>query len=262
MKKVKGKKKKLLKVIIIIVVAIVILIAGGAVFLYNYMGYGNEGNNNKYDVKNVAAIKNSPLAGKTIMFLGSSVTVGACSYDVSFVQYMEKRDSIKPIEEAVSGTTLVTSNKNSYIYRMKKNLNKNAHIDAFICQLSTNDVTFMKPLGKISSSTNLKDFDTTTITGAMEYVIAYTKQTWKCPVIVYTDTYYGSDKYKTMADILLKLQKKWHIGVIDLLNNKDMRATYKNHFKIYMANSIHPTKAGYLEWWTPVMEKYLYNYLK
>ena len=25
--------------------------------------------------------------------------------------------------------------------------------------------------------------------------------------------------------------------------------------KLYMADAIHPTRAGYLEWWMPVMEK-------
>ncbi len=28
-----------------------------------------------------------------------------------------------------------------------------------------------------------------------------------------------------------------------------------------MVNAIHPSKAGYRDWWTPVMEEYLYNYL-
>lgn len=252
-------KKKCLKVILMIVI---LLIVGGGLYFYNYMGYSNEGNSSKYDVKNVASIKNSPLSDKTIMFLGSSATVGMCSKGVSFVQYMEKRDSINVIEEAVSGTTLTTSSRNNYIYRMKKNLNKNVHVDCFVCQLSTNDVTFKKPLGKISSSKNINDFDTTTVTGAIEYVIAYAKQTWNCPVVFYTDTYYGSNKYEEMTDVLLQLQKKWNIGVIDLLNNEDMKKVDKNHYEIYMANSIHPTKAGYLEWWTPVMERYLYDYLK
>lgn len=29
-----------------------------------------------------------------------------------------------------------------------------------------------------------------------------------------------------------------------------------------MADKIHPTKAGYLEWWTPKMEQYIYDYIK
>lgn len=29
-----------------------------------------------------------------------------------------------------------------------------------------------------------------------------------------------------------------------------------------MADKIHPTKAGYLEWWTPKMEQYIYKYIE
>ena len=28
-----------------------------------------------------------------------------------------------------------------------------------------------------------------------------------------------------------------------------------------MADNIHPTKAGYLEWWTPKIEAYIVDYL-
>lgn len=29
-----------------------------------------------------------------------------------------------------------------------------------------------------------------------------------------------------------------------------------------MADEIHPTQAGYLEWWTPKMEKYIIDYME
>ena len=31
--------------------------------------------------------------------------------------------------------------------------------------------------------------------------------------------------------------------------------------RLYMFDGIHPTQAGYLNWWTPKMEAYLYDYL-
>ena len=31
--------------------------------------------------------------------------------------------------------------------------------------------------------------------------------------------------------------------------------------KLYMKDDIHPTKAGYLEWWNPVIREDLVNYL-
>lgn len=32
-------------------------------------------------------------------------------------------------------------------------------------------------------------------------------------------------------------------------------------YNFYMYDKIHPTKAGYLKWWTPVIEAFLYKYL-
>ncbi len=47
------------------------------------------------------------------------------------------------------------------------------------------------------------------------------------------------------------------IGVIDLWNNEEMNAVSDEDYDLYMYDSIHPTQAGYLEWWTPVIEEEL-----
>ncbi len=61
-----------------------------------------------------------------------------------------------------------------YITRLKK-LDPNMQVDLLVCQLSTNDASQEKELGKISDSDDISDYDTKTITGAMEYIIAYAK---------------------------------------------------------------------------------------
>ena len=64
--------------------------------------------------------------------------------------------------------------------------------------------------------------------------------------------------YEKMIDALYKVQNKWNIGVIDMWNNDafknidiDLRSNY------YMADIIHPTKAGYLFWYTPYIQAQL-----
>lgn len=81
------------------------------------------------------------LAGK-IIFLGSSVTYGAASQGVSFVDFLTSHDQCVVYKEAVSGTTLVDDGPDSYISRMKKLQVSKA--DLFVCQLSTNDATQKK----------------------------------------------------------------------------------------------------------------------
>lgn len=194
------------------------------------------------------------LKGKTVIFLGSSVTYGSASGGVSFADFLEKEDGIISVKEAVSGTTLVDNDSSSYVSRMKT-VDKNIKADAFVCQLSTNDASLEKPLGEVSDS--FEDFDTQTVAGAIEYIISYARETWECPVVFYTGTKYNSEPYGQMVDLLLKIQKKWNIGVLDLWNSEEMNAVSADDYKYYMHNGIHPNYEGYRRWWTPQFRKYL-----
>ena len=227
--------------------------------ILNSKGVFSDGNSEKYSIANTAADENSPLKGKKIIFLGSSVTFGSASKEESFVEFLAKKDGVIPVKEAVSGTTLVDNGDDSYIARMKT-IDTGIEADAFICQLSTNDATKKLPVGEIADGFDMNSLDTQTVAGAIEYVIAYAKQTWSCPVIFYTGTQYDSEQYEQLVSLLLDIQKKWDIGVIDLWNNP-MNNIPKEKYNLYMANGIHPTRAGYREWWLPEFEKYLFNNL-
>ncbi len=219
-------------------------------------GYLSDGNSAEYSVEATPTLTDSLLAGKTVIFLGSSVTYGSASRGESFVEFLEKRDGIIPIKEAVSGTTLVDNGSDSYIARMKT-IDKSVKADAFVCQLSTNDATKKLPLGEISASFDITDFDTSTVAGSVEYVIAYARETWSCPVVFYTGTRYDSERYGEMVSLLLDICTKWNVTVIDLWNNDELNGIPAEQYKTYMANGIHPTRAGYRDWWLPEFEKAL-----
>ncbi len=221
---------------------------------------GKPGNAAEYDVSTVTPKADSPLKGKTIIFLGSSVTEGYGACGSSFVEYLEAIDGVIPVKEAVSGTTLVNNGETSYILRMEA-LDKSIDADAFICQLSTNDATKGMPMGQVSDSFDKTTFDTTTIAGAIEYIIAYATETWNCPVVFYTGTRYDSPEYGNMVALLLQIQEKWDIGVINLWSDDDINNISDDDRSLYMLDGIHPTKAGYLKWWLPHMESYLYGFL-
>lgn len=275
MKNVKRTKKQILVLAIKIVVTIFVLFVILTVVMLGVLGgigplgfvkenrlKNMAGNAEEYHLENVEVLKESPLLGKSICFLGSSVTDGDASLGVSFADYIAKRNQCSYVKEAIGGTTLIDNGQSSYIQRMINNIDVNTQFDAFVCQLSTNDATQKKPLGSISESTELQDFDTSTITGALEYIICYVEQTWDCPVIIYTNTKYDSEQYETMVGILYNLQEKWDIGIIDLWNNEEMNAVSEENRSLYMADRIHPTQAGYLLWWTPVIEEELYSIIQ
>lgn len=62
-----------------------------------------------------------------------------------------------------------------------------------------------------------------------------------------------------MVEALLQLQEKWGITVIDLWNDPEMNAVSEEDYALYMNDSIHPTQAGYLTWWTPKFQQCLYG---
>lgn len=195
--------------------------------------------------------KTQPEEKPTLYFLGSSVTYGHTTGGVSFVENLAKLNDWNCVKRAVSGTTLVLGT-DSYISRMKNQIGQNAKIDCFTCQLSTNDASQNKPLGSISDGKNLNDFKTTTIIGAIEYIVCYVRQTWNCPVVFYTNPRYDSAPYLDMVNALYELQKKWDFEIIDFYNYKDMPALSDSVLNSYMSDSIHPNSSGY-KWMANIM---------
>lgn len=198
---------------------------------------------------------------KKIAWLGSSVTYGSATGGYSMVDVIaqERKDTIC-YKYAVSGTTLVNESDNSYVARLQQ-IDTSLDLGMLVVQLSTNDATQGKPLGQISDGNDIAGFDTTTVAGAIEYIIAYAKNTWNCPVVFYTGTYYESAAYASMVELLLDIQAKWDIGVIDLWNDAQMTALYgTDQYAVYMADAIHPTALGYQQWWTPKFEQFMLEY--
>ena len=197
------------------------------------------------------------LSGLNIAWLGSSVTYGAASDGYSMADAMaDAHAATKSWKYAISGTTLVNDDASSYVARMYQ-IDPSLPLDLFVVQLSTNDAQGKKPLGELGESMDPADFDDTTITGAMETIIAYVKETWGCPVFFYSGTHFDSPEYQEMVDRMLEIRDKWGIGVVDLWNNEEMTAVTANEEEVgkLMGDPVHPFRNGYVEWWLPEFEK-------
>ncbi|MBO4838483.1 MAG: SGNH/GDSL hydrolase family protein [Lachnospiraceae bacterium] len=214
------------------------------------------GNAPQYAPENVTPLENSPLAGKHLIFLGSSVTRGACALRNSFADYIAARDRCTVTKEAVSGTTLADGGPDSYVARMKRLEDPRA--DLFICQLSTNDARLGKPLGEIADGFEEKAFDTGTVAGAIEFIIAYARRRWRCPVVFYTCPR-AADGYAAMVALLHRIAAKWGVPVIDMWSDEAFRTLSEEQIALYMVDDVHPSRAGHLEWLTPYVEQALYR---
>ena len=252
-------------------------------------------NDDAYCVGNVVARENSKLAGKTFYWLGSSVTFGSASEGESMADFLEALTGCVSVKEAMSGTTILddgrtdATGRNSYTRRLKNStaFKKDAHVDAFICQISTNDCTSER-LSKRGVMTDenvidINEFDLSTTLGGVEFIIAYVTETWHCPVYFYSGAYFtdGSNKakrqnnnpkgsdYGELVEQVKRICEKWNeyydykTGVIDLFNDQEFNAVASEKYYSWATNDpIHPKKAGYLQWWTPYFESFLLKELK
>ena len=184
------------------------------------------------------------LKNKTVLFLGSSVTYGSASGGISFVDILGEKYGINSIKEAVSGTTLVDINEKSYVSRLKS-ISLDQKIDLFVCQLSTNDAK--------------KKLDIIEIKKAICFILDYVKETFCCPIVFYTGTYFESDEYSKMIELLYEIKESYDFYILDLYHDKDMLSVNKEDYAKYMKDQVHPTLLGYTEWWTPKFVAFLEN---
>ena len=176
------------------------------------------------------------LKGKNILFLGSSVTYGAESGGVSFVEFMAEECGCTFVKEAVSGTTLADVDDASYVSRLKS-IDKRIRFDLFVCQLSTNDCW-----RKVSIDDTKQ---------AIIFIVNYVRENFGCPIVFYTNTYFNSEGYAETVKMLFELKNRLDFNILDLWNDKEMRAIEKEKYNRYMKDNVHPTIDGYREWWTP-----------
>lgn len=176
------------------------------------------------------------LRGKTVLFLGSSVTYGSAAGGVSFADIMVERLGFTCVKEAVSGTTLADLDDASYVARLKR-VTTDLRPALFVCQLSTNDATRGIPLADVEQ--------------AIRWIIGYVRSAFGCPVLFYTGTFFECPAYREMIGLLYRIREEFPIHILDLYHDKDMLSVSEEDYAVYMSDPIHPTLTGYRDWWTP-----------
>lgn len=194
------------------------------------------GNDSRY----INSIKIQPetiLKGKRILFIGSSVTRGAASMNISFADMLQKKYNIYMIKDAIDGTTLVDVDSNSYISRLKKYTARD-NIDLLVVQLSTND--------------SYKNFSIRGGEGSIEnsisIIVDYAEKVLNCPVLFFTNPPpVDNTRYKEMVELLVEIGKNNKIYIIDFYNN-EFNSMSQYEYQLCMFDHVHPTLAGYFHW--------------
>ncbi|WP_054723570.1 SGNH/GDSL hydrolase family protein [Lacticaseibacillus nasuensis] len=196
----------------------------------------------------------SPLYGKRIVFLGSSITYGAAAHGRSFVDDLAASDGVIAGKLAISGTTLAGHEASSYVSRLAA-FHPAVTPDAFVCQLSTNDGRQGKPLGMIAEP-GVTQFDADTTIGAIETIVSRVQRDWGCPILFYTCLLQPDADYSALIAALRQLQAKYHFAILDLHGDAALASATKQHPGA-MFDDAHPTQLGYSKLWTPLFRQAL-----
>ena len=73
---------------------------------------------------------------------------------------------------------------------------------------------------------------------------------------------YNPTAYYEMIQVVEEIAEKWGIGFLNMWDDPDMQAVSDSDWSLYMSDTVHPTKAGYLLWWTPKFQEFLYTYFE
>lgn len=243
------------------------------------IGEEHPGNREEYSTGQCNRLNNSLLKNKTIYWLGSSITYGFGSMGESMADFIAERNGCHCYKSAISGTTLADivydaedannpwkalgrdedsleeTASQPYVKRLFE-FPKEVKPDIFVIQVSTNDSQFPEIYqGRITEGFSREGFDVHTTFGAAEFILSYIKEIWNCPVMFYTSPLLDSDNYLAMVENTKEMCKKWKAHLLDMNGDKEFNNKGKSNYDLYMVDPVHPTRAGYQLWWTPVFEE-------
>lgn len=212
------------------------------------------GNGEEYSFDRIEKIFDPRLSGKKLFVLGSSVALGSASGGRAVGEYFAARFGMELEKSAVSGTTMTGLKSPTYLERLDAAL-PSLSADLFICQLSTNDARLGSPVGVPGSGP-----DRDTVCGAVEYILQKTEPPGR-PRFFFTGSRYGSPAYGKLVELLYEIRKHYGFGILDLWSDDAFNCIPDEKRSLWMKDGVHPTAAGYRDWWGPELERQLLKQL-
>ena len=174
-------KKVVLRILAVLLAFIIMVGASTVQQLVSVTGMKNEGNSDKYNPETLTMNADSPIKGKKLLWLGSSVFQGFGSGKTSPALFIDALDGTISTIEVKGGTFLASidgsigggvagsiSADSSYINRLRThNAETDPDLDLVVVQLSTNDSKGQCETGTVSDSFDPATFDEVTTTGAL-----------------------------------------------------------------------------------------------
>ncbi len=165
----------------------------------------------------------NPLAEQSALFLGDSITAADDDGRLGWAGRIAADNGMTCVNAGSSGATVSTHNEKNRIIDKFKTYKFNKY-DFVIFHGGVNDAMRDVPIGSVSASRNIEDFDPSTFGGALEELFCYAYQyqsTAKFGYIVNyatpNSTWGGQTKdMSAYFDVAKKICEKWNVSYIDL----------------------------------------------
>ena len=218
-------------------------------------------------------ITSNPLNGKTLLFAGDSIMAATSTGVKGWVGIMQENNPNTNFYNYGHDGYTIGKAEDSWNVRSIQNvlstmLEEHPNADYIVFQGGANDYWGSShgiTIGEISTGFNPNNFDRTSFSGGMEYIINYLYTNFPKTKIVFIVTHqvYASDFYQFM-DRAKEICKKWAVPYIDLFDDGNinfqisyMRDRYSKHDESHpTGDGLHPNLDGY-EIETPLIENAL-----
>lgn len=212
----------------------------------------------------------NPLNDKKIAFLGDSITAASTTgYKGWPVLIQENNPSAMIYNIAHDGATITDNGASYSIYNQIQNLyNTYPDTDYIIIEGGVNDLWTGVELGSFIENDNFNGdtpYDTTTFSGALEWIFHYCYENFPGKKIGYivTQKVTGTNGFYNFMNRAKEICAKWSIPYLDLYNESNLnfyitsqRRNYSKNTTSAAGDGCHPNLAGY-KIITPKIENWL-----
>lgn len=197
-------------------------------------------------------VTDAALSGKSALFVGDSISVGAADTAMAYGWggRIGRKYGMEWVNNSRSGATFAedADNLTNETIVEQIEIKGDKSFDYVIIEGGVNDASANRPLGKISNSYDINDFDRNTFAGALEAALAYATTTWPDAHIGFVVTFQVNtiDKSATSQyyNVARTVCQKWNVPYLDL-NGETVKAELDIENTTYLSDGLHPNAAAY-----------------
>ncbi|MFR3685207.1 MAG: SGNH/GDSL hydrolase family protein, partial [Enterococcus sp.] len=214
-------------------------------------------------------VEPSNLVGRTILSTGDSIQAGDGNKGAGFTEIAASQLGMVCKDYAVGGATFCREIQptNNIVDQLLKAFQRETRAPDFLTTNGlTNDIGSPNaPIGSVTTSFNVSDYDLSTFSGSMEYYFYQARTQWPSTKIIYVRVHNmatrGRDKQIEFGERAEEICYKWSVPVVNVYRDGNLNTNITEQRKLYSnpteanpnGDSTHPNQAGYEFAYVPLL---------